>query len=183
MTTPWEIAKEILKEDFCAGMLPRTLGPYDVWDLRDEYRAVKYENFRTNLNKLRNKLESQQISAASDDAALQRYMGSNPVNMNPTGGMNYPRWDLSDAQRLLKEDIAVGLHKIMTPQELRKTKSEYERFPKDVFRKHIHQEVRSLTETPYWLVKKMKKQEKKDKKTAKILREAEIARLENTNRA
>ena len=137
MTTPWEIAKELLKEDFCAGMLPCTLGPSDVWDLRDEYRAVRYENFRTNLNKLRNKLESQQISAASDDAALQRYIGSNPVNMNPTGGMNYPRWDLSDAQRLLKEDIAAERHKAMKPQELRMTRLEYQRFPKDVFRKHI----------------------------------------------
>jgi hypothetical protein len=183
MATPWEVAKEILKQDFCAGMLPGTLGPHDVWEMRDEYQAVEYVKFRTNLNKLRKKLESQQSSAASDDAALQRYMGSNPVNMNPTGGMKYPRWDLSDAQRLLKEDIAVERHKTMTPQELCMTNLEYQRFPKDVFRKHIHQEVRSLTETPYWLVKKMKIQEQKDKKKAKKLRDTEIARLENTNRA
>ena len=71
----------------------------------------------------------------------------------------------------------------MKPQELRMTRLEYQRFPKDVFRKHIHQEVRSLTETPYWLVTKMKKQEQKDKMKAKKLREAEIARLENSNRA
>ena len=65
------------------------------------------------------------------------------------------------------------------------TRLEYQQcFPKDVFWKHIHQEVRSLTETPYWLVKKMKKQEQKDKKKAKKLREAEIARLEkNMNQA
>jgi hypothetical protein len=71
----------------------------------------------------------------------------------------------------------------MQPQELRITRLEYQRFLKDVFRKHIHQEVRSLTETPYWLVTKMKKQEQKDKKKATKLREAKIARLENTNRA
>ena len=41
----------------------------------------------------------------------------------------------------------------------------------------------AFTETPYWLVTKIKKQEQKDKKKAKKLREAEIARLENTNRA
>ncbi len=56
---------------------------------------------------------------------------------------------------------------------------QYQLFPKDVFRKHIHQEVRSLTEPAYWLVKAMQKQEKKDKKKAKKLRAAEIARLEN----
>jgi hypothetical protein len=61
------------------------------------------------------------------------------------------------------------------------TQLEYQRFPKDIFRKHTHQEVRSLTETPYWLVTKMKKQEQKDKKKAQKLREAEVARLENTN--
>ena len=177
------VAKEILQQDFCAGMLPRTLGPAEVHAMRREYEVVEYEKFRTNLNKLRKKLEFQQSSAASDDAALQHYMGLNPVNMNPTGGMNYPRWDLSDAQRLLKEDIAFERHKAMKPQELRMTRLEYQRFPKDVFRKHIHQEVRSLTETPYWLVTKMKKQEQKDKMKAKKLREAEIARLENSNRA
>ncbi len=112
------VAKEILQQDFCAGMLPRTLGPAEVHEMRREYEAVEYEKFRTNLNKLRKKLEFQQSSAASDDAALQRYMGSNPVNMNPTDGRNYPRWDLSDAQRLLKEDIAVERHKAMKPQEL-----------------------------------------------------------------
>ena len=154
MATPWEVAKEMLQQDVCAGMLPRTLGPTEVYEMRREYQAVEYGKFRTNLNKLRKKLEFQQSSAASDDAALQHYMGLNPVNMNPTGGMNYPRWDLSDAQRLLKEDIAAERHKAMKPQELRMTRLEYQRFPKDVFRKHIHQEVRSLTETPYWLVTK-----------------------------
>ena len=182
MATPWEVSKEILKQDFCAGMLPRTLGPAEIYEMPQEYQDVEYGNFRTNLNELRKKLESQQSSAALDDAALQRYTGSNPVNMNPTGGMEYPRWDLSDAQRFLKEDIAAERHLAMQPRELRMTRLEYQRFPKDVFRKHIHQEVRSLTETPYWLVKKMKIQEKKDKKKAKKLREAEIARLESTNR-
>jgi hypothetical protein len=56
---------------------------------------------------------------------------------------------------------------------------QYQLFPKDVFRKHIHQEVRSLTEPAYWLVKAMQKQEKKDKKKAKKLRAAEFAGLEN----
>jgi hypothetical protein len=179
MATPWEVAKELLKEDFCAGMLPRTMGPVEIYSMRKEYESVVYENFRNNLNKLRNLLESQQSSAASDDAALQRYMGLHPLNMNPTGGMSYPRWDLSEAQRLLKEDIAAERHKAMKPQELRMTRLQYQLFPKDVFRKHIHQEVRSLTEPAYWLVKAMQKQEKKDKKKAKKLRAAEIARLEN----
>jgi hypothetical protein len=59
---------------------------------------VEYGKFRTNLNKLRKKLEFQQSSAALNNAALQHYMGLNPVNMNLTGGMKYPRWDLSDAK-------------------------------------------------------------------------------------
>ena len=58
----------------------------------------------------------------------------------------------------------------------------YQRFPKDVnLQKDIHEGVRSLNKTPYWLVSKIKEQEKKYKeKKAKKLQEAKIARLENT---
>jgi hypothetical protein len=103
---------------------------------------LEYETFRINLNQLRKKLEFQQSITASDDAALQHYMGLNPVNTNPTGGMHYPCWDQSDSQRLIKEDIAVEQKKAMKPQELCMTRLKYQCFPKDVFQKHILQEVR-----------------------------------------
>jgi hypothetical protein len=37
------------------------------------------------------------------------------------------------------------------------SREEYQAFPLEVFRKHLHQEVRSRVETPYWLEYKAKK--------------------------
>jgi broad specificity polyphosphatase/5'/3'-nucleotidase SurE len=54
----------------------------------------------------------------------------------------------------------------MRPQELRKTRVEYASFPVDVFRKHIHQEVRSRKDKAYWMVRQQKKDETKEQKNA-----------------
>jgi hypothetical protein len=174
MATNWEIAKVLLKEDWCAGMIPLTMGPSEVHIFRLEYEAVPHQNFSVNLNALRKKLDSQQKTAASDDAALAKDVELHPINMNPVG-RPYPRWDGSDAQRLLKQDVALEKHKTMTPRALRMTSVEHQRFPKEVFAKHIHQVIRTLRETPHWLVKKQKQQEKKEKAAAKKLAAAAAA--------
>ena len=71
----------------------------------------------------------------------------------------------------------------MKPQELRMTRLEYQRFPKDVFRNTSIRRSGVSLKLPIGWSQKMKKQEQKDKMKAKKLREAEIARLENSNRA
>jgi hypothetical protein len=38
MSTPWEIAKEILSVDICAGMAPHKMKPSQVWEMRPEYQ-------------------------------------------------------------------------------------------------------------------------------------------------
>jgi hypothetical protein len=78
----------------------------------------------------------------------------------------HPCWQDSEAERLLKIDIEAGgiaaaLHE---PQKLWKSRSEYQAFPLNVFRKHIHQETRAEIEKSYWLHnKKLKEEEKKNK--------------------
>ena len=79
---------------------------------------------------------------------------------------SYPHWDGSAAQGLLKVDVDEGRHINMRPQELRKTRVEYASFPVDVFRKHIHQEVRSRKDKAYWMVRQQKKDETKEQKNA-----------------
>jgi hypothetical protein len=46
----------------------------------------------------------------------------------------------------------------MKPSDLRETRDEYKAFTKKIFRDRIHQELRSVRETNYWIVhrKKMK---------------------------
>jgi hypothetical protein len=126
MAANWEIAKALLKEDWCAGMIPLATGPSEVHIFRLEHEAVPHQNFSANLNALRKKLDSQQKTTASDDAALAKDVELHPINMNPVG-RPCPRWDGSDAQRLLKQDVALEKHKTMTPRALRMTSVEHQR--------------------------------------------------------
>ena len=71
MSTPWDIAKELLKEDICAGMVPPTMAPKDVYEMRVEYQEVMYENFRNNLNSLRKALDKLKNKADVDSAGIE----------------------------------------------------------------------------------------------------------------
>jgi hypothetical protein len=159
MSTPWEIAKELLKEDIASGYVPRTMKPAVVADLRIEYQRVKYTNFRNNLNRLRQTLGTQSDAATFDDAAVAHDRLIHPIRMN-----NPPRWNGSEAEGLLKRDVDEGKHLRMMPRQLRQTNDAYKVFNLDVFRNHIHQEVRTRKETPYWLAKKAAIKRKKERK-------------------
>jgi hypothetical protein len=68
----------------------------------------------------------------------------------------YPRWDGSDAERLLKEDADEGLTNSIKPSDLHETRPEYQAFPLKTFRDHIHQENRSRTGKAYWMNRQQK---------------------------
>jgi hypothetical protein len=85
-----------------------------------------------------------------------------------------------EAERLLKIDVNNGKHNEMLPEVLCLTNLAYEEFPLKIFRNHIHQEVRSGKEMPYWLSKKAtikRKKEKKKKAAAGIAIGADEAKL------
>jgi len=75
-----------------------------------------------------------------------------------------PRWEGSEAERLLKLDMEEGLHKVLRPQEPIYNHPEYAGWPLEVFRNHIHQNMRSKLETPYWMAKRAEKEAKKAKR-------------------
>jgi hypothetical protein len=73
-------------------------------------------------------------------AALAHDRQLRPQATHASNGV--PRWEGSDAERLLKEDITAGLHTQMAPRVLFRTRAEYyEVFTLDQFRGHIAQEV------------------------------------------
>ena len=74
------------------------------------------------------------------------------------GAQQYPRWDGSEAARLLKLDIEAGEHLKLTPVKLHEKRVEYKALPLHVFRDHIYQEKRSRMEGSYW--KALRSQEK-----------------------
>ena len=59
-------------------------------------------------------------------------------------GQRVPRWDGSDAQRLIKQDVAAGRHLEVLPARLWNERKEYKEFPDDMFRDHGKQEVKAV---------------------------------------
>ena len=138
--TPWEIAKEILIQEISEGRVLETMGPKDVYVMKEEYQRVEYKKFRTNLNSLRKALNKLKNTAAIDTAAVVHDRRLHPINMD-NRNFSHPRWDGSDSQKLLKIDVAPEKQDTMKPKDLQMTQEEYQVFPLDVFHKHIHQEV------------------------------------------
>ena len=78
------------------------------------------------------------------------HFGLELVGFSEARARGYPRWHGSTAQKLLKDDVKEGQHKLQKPLELRKTQQLYEQFPPKVFRDHIYQEEHSLKMAAYW---------------------------------
>jgi hypothetical protein len=175
-STPWEIAKALLINDIRDGKLPPTMSPKVAYSMKVEYKNVEYCHFRTNLNSLRKSLKVINDRAIADKAAVSHDQEQLLVHqdlMRTRTIANPHHWDMSEAQRFLKLDVDDGKHCTMLPKELRMTREEYKAFPLDVFRKHIHQEVRSRKETAYWQVRTRKSQEAGEKsKTIQLRRKS-----------
>ena len=85
---------------------------------------------------------------ATDQKLVQSLRAANPNNK--------PRWHGSDAERLLKEDVANGKHLKMKPRFLYDSKPEYKVFSLDEFRPHIYQMVDAEPKRAYRFEKKKK---------------------------
>lgn len=106
------------------------------------------KNFGTNLRNLTKAIRENQAKAGSDSAAIARDRRIFPPSANTSQG--YPRWNGSDAQRLLREDVDAGLTSSHDPKVLHQIRSAYQALLLAVFRdNHIFQEQRS----GYWLIK------------------------------
>lgn len=173
MPTFWDSAKTKLTEEILGGRLPDELPAAEVWRLDPVYERVPIDNFRPNLAALRERFRKFRIANELDEEALRNDRRLHPIKLEG-------RWPGSEAERLLKKDIDDGIHETMTPKELYNLpdREGYKEFPYDKFRKHIHQEVRSRSDSLYWIQLKEKtraaKEETKGRKEAKRAKEQEM---------
>ena len=151
--TPWEIAKPILKADYLEGRVTDSMKPKEVWEMKAEFKAVTYRNFRTNFSNLKKSIKDHKNRSDIDEAGFLHDMSIYKLAKDLD---NY--WDGSEAQTLLKQDISKERHKQLKPELLWLTRPQYQKFELKKFRGHIHQELRSKKETNYWIVKKKKKE-------------------------
>ena len=153
-------AKSLLVEGLTVGTIPLTskeMMPKVVYTMHEEFKSFKYTNFRTNLNNLRKDFIERKQRSVFDENALKN--DRQIVQRGTQTQRGYPFWPQADASKLLASDLKEGRRAASSIEatSLYTTWPEYQVFPIAVFRDHVHQELRSQRERPYWLHKKEQK--------------------------
>ena len=145
-------ARKLLKLAFIAQQIPFDYsdkakmygGPraiYDKYKDTDAFKRMPYDStFTRRLWDLRDIVKKKLDRVVADQLAFDIYRRNHPIQTHNSNGEL--RWEGSEAERLLKEDMKKGLHIDKKPSELQATKEAYMQFSKERFRKHIHQEMR-----------------------------------------
>ena len=136
-------AKKLLLQDLRSGEIPldsESMTPRDAFFQRPEFAEFGgYENFPSRLRSARQHIACKNDRAASDCAALAHDRKIYPKPDNNHRGE--PRWEGSEAERLLRNDMDEDKHKQMKPELLYNAREEYyKNYPLKVFREHIYQE-------------------------------------------
>ena len=144
---PWHKseARRLLEGDLATGRIPsdgREMGTSAVYASRPEYAVYTIKLFTTRLASMRKTARNENPRRAADVVA---HVHDRQLHTQATHNSNgVPRWEGSDAERFLKQDITAGLNTQMMPRVLYRTRAAYhEFFTLDQFRGHIAQEVKS----------------------------------------
>ena len=142
---PWSEsdAKMIHEQDLASGVIPldsKEMEPRIVYQQWPEFAEYPYKHFCNCLNYLQKKTGVGENHASVDSDALAHDWKIHPKK--PKNHRNEPRWEGSKAKWCLKCDIDEGKHNSLEPKDLYGTRKEYQNYPRDVFWKHIHQEVK-----------------------------------------
>jgi hypothetical protein len=145
METTWKgsEAKRLLIQDLMSGEIPldpKEMEPAQVYLQRPEFANFDYERFCNRLRDLRAQIRASKHHASSDSAALTHDWCIYPKKPNKYCGE--PRWEGSEAERLLQLDIDEGKNMSHVPIDLHKSRNEYKKYPLKVFQKLIDQEER-----------------------------------------
>lgn len=94
------------------------------------------DRYKTRINNIWSKIETVIKWAHYDSMVLQNDNLIHPKTT--THKLGKPQWNGSEAERLLPIDVEAGLHLQMKPAALQMSRTEYQVFVVDVFRKHSH---------------------------------------------
>ena len=138
---PWKgsEAKAQLEEDLISGFvsLRKILTYKDEHERRPVYKEFPLKTFARNLRMARKRIQRKTDIALNDETALNSDRILFPVPTHDLAGRL--RWEGSDAERLLKEDMEAGEHTTSKPKELWLSRMEYTMFDLKTFRDHIYQ--------------------------------------------
>jgi hypothetical protein len=168
---PWrhskakEVLQALLQSDLDGSI--HAMDADDVYKLSPLFAPYKIGNFKTNLENLKSSIAGNAEAVRSDHQALRHDQHKLSSTFSTLTSRGYPRWETSAAKNMLARDIKEKKHQVAnaTPNDLWKSRPEYQQFPLEVFRQHIYQEEYSQSGRSYWMhKKKLKADAKKDRK-------------------
>jgi len=147
-------AKARLKECFEDGVIPIDYKQGEkplpaakrVWDEHCAGHAafegmVFNSIFQRRLEGVSKNHNSKKARCAEDLKAFKQYRAKYPIRSHNDFGM--PRWEGSEAERLMKKDMKEGKHAGLKPEEFRATRpTVFGVIPLPIFRDHIYQELK-----------------------------------------
>jgi len=162
-----------------SGAIHEDMDPADAYTLclhnaAEDFEHYDYEvRFPERLAAVIEEVERDMDRAAEEKAALLKDRSKYPINA--TNHRGEPRWEGSVAQELLRKDIDEGKNEQMRPRDLWLSRPEYQEYDKEVFRKHIHQEVSSRKYNQFCA-------DRSEKKYAEAAEKARIAKEKRNNK-
>ena len=140
--------KKLLDRDIRKGVVTTNMSKEEVFNMhREEYEEVgktpeeAYRHFDGRLKRAFERSGQDSTRAARENTALQQDRLTHP---RPAMFAGAPQWVGSEAERLLKEDVAAGKDgkdEGKTPTQFRLTRPEYQVYSAEFIRGHIKQEI------------------------------------------
>ncbi|CAB9506851.1 unknown protein [Seminavis robusta] len=172
-------ARTLIRDRFENGQIPLSysiasgFGPRDVYDsliaLGDPaMTGVEYdEEFTRHLRDIRLQIAECSDRARDDEDAYKNFRTNHPTP--EVDGRGRPRWQGSEAEVLLKQDMDDGIHKQFDkPSSFYESRPEYQKFELEVFRGHIDQEKRLRNYYNYLEKEEAEEKEKLEKARKKV---------------
>jgi hypothetical protein len=138
-------AKSMLRDDILAGNVDDKMCPKLVYQSRAEFQKFPFDRFKPNLKSLLDKIKEERKRMGEDAKAYGHDMALLVKKLkedqadNPTAVVVTMPWHMSEAKRLLQQDIADGRHTTMKPKDLYNSRDEYKVYALKTFRDHIYQ--------------------------------------------
>ena len=143
-----------MKQDVINGVIPDTMDFEIAYKLRAEYETGDMKDFalfKQRLTSLREIVSKAKARAKEDADALANDRGIHP--RPPLNARGEVQWVTSEARFLLEIDVENKLHETLEPMELYLKRDAYRRdcpLP-EVFRGHVHQEVKMQKWRNQWV--------------------------------
>lgn len=170
-------AKQVLKDYFKQKTIPLNycdkhgVGFRYIWDTYCKNHPAFVgmecdETFNRRLRSVRDDYVRKDERAEKDLDAFLTFIKNHPRPSHNHRGE--PQWDGSDAQRLLKEDMAIRKNlQYAKPSDFHDSRPEYGFYGKDCFRQHIHQEKRLIKFNNFVTHKRQEKLDKQQEQQRK----------------